>query len=246
MALEMKPGRRRKRLKLRRSTKAKRHLQLAAGALVGVVGGAAGFVANVESTTTADAVAASPGFGTNGYLYMSSVKAYSGVLWMSTNTCDQDRMDRLNDTWNNIKNSTQGIWWRWGTNGVRMSTHSCTWEVSGSIDAWIAFGSQPVGYFGQNHPLQSDSAYCASQGAYWPCGRRDLLEISNAVYNSFSKDVKNRGLIHETGHTHALLDICNSGISSVMNNGSSGSCGWGDGLTGWTNYDRADINSLYP
>lgn len=204
----------------------------------------------------------------NGFLWLSAQKNYNGAMWLESNQpkgCLPREQDRPNEVWTNIHNSTQGqsSMGRY-TYGISMSNHGCNGTLSADgasftfsgnlIDSAIAWDQdtshfrQPNGSYigGRNRISRAPDSFCAANGVVPPCGNRSFVQIN---WNKWVADgsatgdaYRRREILHETGHTHGLID-CPSNYYGMMMNGS---CGWDTNITGWNADDRASVSSIYP
>ena len=222
--------------------------------LTSAVAGGVAFAAAYNAPLTANATK-SGNYPSYGFLWMSKVKSYSGSIFVSTNVCSGVEQSAMVDSWAYIKSSTTGTseMGRWA-NGVRMNTQRCDYLWANDIDMKINWDPnqqdfvQPGGSYigGRNVQHPAESSFCAFWNAPSPCGHRDTVWINKTKFEANSAAYQRRELTHETGHSHGLEDLCNSSITSMMNNGYGGQCPFDTSLKGWQPYDRSDVNSMNP
>lgn len=198
-----------------------------------------------------------------GFLWMSGWKYYSAVIWVEHNWigCNQWESDRTTEVWTNIYLSTTGqsSMDRW-PGGVRMYNQSCNGALSSNgaaftyssnlMDtgvAWDQDRSHFNGIGGRVRRQQATPDYCAYWNVPYPCGGRAFVQINwnkwvGADGGTSGFPYMRREILHETGHSHGLID-CPSGYYGMMMNGS---CGWDEGITGWNADDRASVSRIYP
>lgn len=203
-----------------------------------------------------------------GFLWMSAWKSFSGLLFVEHNApgCNPSEPARAAEVWQNIQNSTTGqsSMSRWGA-GVRMSNQGCagTLSTGGSffvyssniMDTGIAWDLdrshflQPNGSYigGRIRRQEAPSAFCAYNNVVHPCGGRAFVQINWNKWIGNDGGIsglpyERRELLHETGHSHGLIDCPSTYYGMMMN----GSCGWDEGITGWNADDRASVSLIYP
>lgn len=202
-----------------------------------------------------------------GFLWMSSWKNYSGAIYVEHNWigCNPSEPARTAEVWENIRVSTAGqsSMGRWPY-GVRMSNQGCNGTLSSDgssftyssniMDTGVAWDQNRAHFLqgsgtyigGRVRRQEAPPSFCAYWGVSYPCGGRAFVQINWNKWvgndGGISGDPYRRRLIlHETGHSHGLID-CPSNYYGMMMNG----CGWDEGITGWNADDRASVSSIYP
>ena len=206
-----------------------------------------------------------------GFFTMSADANYSGQVWVEhsgNKGCLSWEQDRTAEVWTNIRNSTDGYssMDRW-TNGVWMSNQGCKGTLSSdgltftysnnNMDTGVGWDENHGNFLqddgsyigGRVQRTEAPAAFCASHGVSHPCGGRAFVQINwkkwvgTTPFPSASDDYRRREILHETGHSHGLIDCPWPGYDGMMMNGS---CGWDNTITEWNADDREAVSSIYP
>lgn len=186
----------------------------------------------------------------NGLMFMSKDKNYSGVLYISTNNCNEDQRSAFQK----VKNSTTGTteMSRW-TAEISMSEQKCDGTMTSEtdmkvqhLDPYISSAYPNHGTEGgENHPFEAPPEFCDAWSVPYPCGRRPTVHINLPKWNTTSSTGRQRLIMHETGHSQGLAHHCSG--DAIMNDGSS-SCN----SSRWTQVmsyqatDRTGVSNIYP
>ena len=179
-------------------------------------------------------------YPTVGHLWMSSAKNYSGLIYVTSTSCNADETS----AYSRVKNSTTGTteMANW-PNGIQMSQYTCTGAWNNSTDIrieYVASQSSP----GLNVDTARTPSYCSFWNTTHPCGVRSNVSIRQSWWNGASSLSRQRLVMHETGHSLGLGHLCTQ--DSIMNDGRSG-CNGGKwtGVMVYKPVDRAAINNVY-
>lgn len=182
-------------------------------------------------------------YPTVGHLWMSGQTGYSGLIYTTSNNCNDSELN----AYTRVKNSTTGTseMSRW-TNGIDVRRYTCTGTWDNYTDIYLQYlNRNPSDSWGQNYDTVNSSAYCQFWGVSYPCGVRSTDQIDITRWNNASTLSRERLVMHETGHAFGLADHCTS--DAIMNNGLS-TCNGGKwtAIMQYMSTDRAGINNVYP
>lgn len=210
------------------------------GKIVAIVGACMVLIVPI-AVTRADHIKGT--YGNKGFLWMSKVKNYVGLVWVSSPNCNPEQRSAFS----RVKNSTTGKpeMPRWNY-GIQMSEHRCDGAWDNTIDLNIQY---TVGYpsdaWGINIDTLASSAFCQYWNAPYPCGVRPTVFINKGNWDRISFAHKERLIMHETGHSNGLAHHCTT--DSIMNDGTNACRGsrW-LAVMEYLTTDRTGINRVYP
>lgn len=230
-----------------------------------LLAGLAGLPVTPSKPPVADAhVYASRVFPNNGFLWASSRRSYSGLLYATSNNCVSSSTYPRSvetDVYAKIKASTTGL--KWGSNGLSHSVQGCGFTATGlgtgqtatgsytsnSYDTAVYYDTNRTNFLqtngsyigGRVRRQMASSAFCTAWSTSYPCGTRDWVQINKTKWDSeYSATTRVRHLMHENGHANGLADSCET--YTIMRNGVS--CGFTT-FSSWQTHDRTDVNSIY-
>lgn len=188
--------------------------------------------------------------------------------------CNPVEQDLTTEVWSNIRNSTMGEsdMERW-SNGVWMQNQSCNGSVTFSpnsdrpstfnysndqMDTGIFWDQNQSNFFqpddgsyigGRVIRQQADEAFCTARGVPSPhttCGGRAFVQMNWKKWiGASTNDYRRRQVLHETGHSHGLVDCPPNYPGGMMVNRLN--CGpWENSTTEWNDHDRMWVSGIYP
>jgi hypothetical protein len=170
-----------------------------------------------------------------------------GEIGMSSNVYDS----QILNAYSRVRNSTTGysempssIW----PNGYNMQQNNWSGQWNMYVDTLLYFTYRgPNESAGQIYRSLAGSDFCAIWGQSYPCGMRSTIEIDTyRWYGSYanSPSLKQRLIMHETGHAIGMKDYCSQ--DSIMNDGTP-SCNSGrwTAVMDYKSTDRSAVNSVY-
>lgn len=113
-------------------------------------------------------------YPTVGHLWMSGQAGYSGLIYTTSNNCNDSELN----AYTRVKNSTTGTseMPRW-TNGIRMTRYTCTGTWNNYTDIYLQYLDRSGQSWGQNYDTVNSSSYCQFWGVSYPCGVRSTDQI---------------------------------------------------------------------
>lgn len=201
-----------------------------------------------------------------GFYFWSNGDPYPET-WISSNRCKSYEAG----AWSRIKSSTynksDGFGTRWEY--LDFFKYRCDGGENDSVDIRLRYlpggtsssgkwcqtnhcgGSYGGNYAGENHQELAPKSWCEIWGlTSSKCGQHIPVVHLNEerIDNYDNKALKERALIHETGHSIGFKDYCpGDSYNGIMENGKS-SCNnngnWKD--TNYTAFDRDGVYDIYP
>ncbi len=170
-----------------------------------------------------------------------------GQIGMSSNRYEPE----LLNAYTKVKTSTTGysempssVW----PTGYNMLQNNWNGQWNMYVDTLIYFTYRgPNQSPGQIYRSLARSDFCSLWGQSYPCGMRSTVEIDTWRWDgqyASNPTLKQRLIMHETGHAIGMLDYCAQ--DSIMNDGTGGCNGgkW-SAVMSYQPTDRTAINSVY-